>query len=398
MMRSTYSKDDVEILLKDITGMVEPLPAEVRERHIQKGVHYCEMLPLEYTPSEKYMYAYEEAVKNYSEATAAAVSVLAEKIYKKKGADLVIVSLARAGIPIGILLKRYLRNKYKIEVPHYAISIIRGRGIDKNALDYIEARHPAEGIQIVDGWIGKGAILTQLEKALADYPEIDKELGVVSDPAGLTELCGTHDDILIPSSCLNATVTGLISRTFLRKDIIGEDDFHGAAYYGELEGKDLSEAFLRSIEKYFTYREAGEEAQNADAVAGPEKNFAYQGTGGEPQKKDGAACPESVSVFRESGEETQKDKNMACSEIIRGIAAEYQVEDINFIKPGIGEATRVLLRRIPWKVLINPRYKEADELAHIYQLASEKGVPCEISKAELGNYKVCGIIKRLSDV
>ena len=397
-MRSTYSKDDVEILLKDITGMVEPLPAEIRERHIQKGVHYCEMLPLEYTPSEKYMYAYEEAVKNYSEATAAAVSVLAEKIYKKKGADLVIVSLARAGIPIGILLKRYLRNKYKIEVPHYAISIIRGRGIDKNALDYIEARHPAEGIQIVDGWIGKGAILTQLEKALADYPEIDKELGVVSDPAGLTELCGTHDDILIPSSCLNATVTGLISRTFLRKDIIGEDDFHGAAYYGELEGKDLSEAFLRSIEKYFTYREAGEEAQNADAVAGPEKNFAYQGTGGEPQKKDGAACPESVSVFRESGEETQKDKNMACSEIIRGIAAEYRVEDINFIKPGIGEATRVLLRRIPWKVLVNPRYKDADELAHIYQLASEKGVPCEISNAELGNYKVCGIIKRLSDV
>ena len=57
MMRSTYSKDDVEILLKDITGMVEPLPAEIRERHIQKGVHYCEMLPLEYTPSEKYMYA-----------------------------------------------------------------------------------------------------------------------------------------------------------------------------------------------------------------------------------------------------------------------------------------------------------------------------------------------------
>ena len=397
-MRSTYSKDDVEILLKDITGMVEPLPAEVRERHIQKGVHYCEMLPLEYTPSEKYMYAYEEAVKNYSEATAAAVSVLAEKIYKKKGADLVIVSLARAGIPIGILLKRYLRNKYKIEVPHYAISIIRGRGIDKNALDYIEARHPAEGIQIVDGWIGKGAILTQLEKALADYPEIDKELGVVSDPAGLTELCGTHDDILIPSSCLNATVTGLISRTFLRKDIIGEDDFHGAAYYGELEGKDLSEAFLRSIEKYFTYRVAGEEAQDIDAAAWPEKNFAYRGTGGEAQKKAGAACPESVSVFRESGEEAQKDKNIACSEIIHGIAAEYQVEDINFIKPGIGEATRVLLRRIPWKVLVNPRYKDADELAHIYQLASEKGVPCEISKAELGNYKVCGIIKRLSDV
>ena len=395
-MRSTYSKDDVEILLKDITGMVEPLPAEVRERYIQKGVHYCEMLPLEYTPSEKYMYAYEQAVKNYSEATAAAVSVLAEKIYKKKGADLVIVSLARAGIPIGILLKRYLRNKYKINVPHYAISIIRGRDIDKNALDYIEARHPAEGIQIVDGWIGKGAILTQLEKALADYPEIDKELGVVSDPAGLTELCGTHDDILIPSSCLNATVTGLISRTFLRKDIIGENDFHGAAYYGELEGKDLSEAFLQNIEKYFTYWETDGEARK-EGTACPE-NILGSRESREEARKERTASLKSNPEAREAVEYARKNKRAACPEIIHGIAAEYQVEDINFIKPGIGEATRVLLRRIPWKILINPQYKEADELTHIYQLASEKGVPCEISRAELGNYKVCGIIKRLSDV
>ena len=44
--------------------------------------------------------------------------------------------------------------------------------------------------------------------------------------ANITDLCGTHEDILIPSSCLNATVTGLISRTFLRADIIGKNDFH----------------------------------------------------------------------------------------------------------------------------------------------------------------------------
>ena len=33
-MNSSYSADDVEILLKDITGMVEPLPASVREKNI----------------------------------------------------------------------------------------------------------------------------------------------------------------------------------------------------------------------------------------------------------------------------------------------------------------------------------------------------------------------------
>ena len=50
----------------------------------------------------------------------------------------------------------------------------------------------------------------------------------------VTELCGTHEDILIPSSCLNSTVSGLVSRTFLREDIIGEKDFHGAVFYEEL--------------------------------------------------------------------------------------------------------------------------------------------------------------------
>ena len=61
-MKSSYSIDDVQILLKDITGMVEPLPTAERERLIQSGVHYSEMLPLEYRPSEKYLNAYATAL------------------------------------------------------------------------------------------------------------------------------------------------------------------------------------------------------------------------------------------------------------------------------------------------------------------------------------------------
>ena len=113
-MKSSYANEDVEILLKDITGLVKPLSAEEREKFIQSGTHYCEMLPLEYKPSEKYMKAYENALRNYSLLTAKAVSVLAEKIYAKKNGNPIIVSLARAGIPIGILIKRYLKNKYII--------------------------------------------------------------------------------------------------------------------------------------------------------------------------------------------------------------------------------------------------------------------------------------------
>lgn len=353
-MQSSYSCNDVEILLKDISGLVEPLPASIRENYIQSGTHYCEMLPLEYKPSEKYMSAYESALENYAESTATATCVLAEKLYRKKGKELTIVSLARAGIPIGILLKRYLLKKYHINVSHYAISIIRGRGIDRNAVDYILKRHSMGAVQFIDGWIGKGAILTQLKEALIDYPDLDTELGVISDPANLTELCGTHDDILIPSSCLNATVTGLISRTFLRKDLIGPDDFHGAAFYGDLKGEDKSEEFLSAIEKHFNYDSIAVNGIHRSKALGPD--------------------------------------------VVQSIAREYAVPDINFIKPGIGEATRVLLRRIPWKIIVNDEYAGADDLRHIYQLAAEKEVPCEVSRIDLGNYKVCGIIKKLSDI
>ena len=60
-MRTSYSREDVILLLKDITGMVAPQPAEEREKLIQSGKHYCEMLPVEYVPTERYMEIYREA-------------------------------------------------------------------------------------------------------------------------------------------------------------------------------------------------------------------------------------------------------------------------------------------------------------------------------------------------
>ena len=150
-MKTSYLDKDVTILLKDITGLVEPLPTKERERLIQSGVHYSEMLPLEYEPSEKYLKAYYDALSRYAEITAKAVGSVSEKIYSGKGNNITLVSLARAGTPVGILIKRFLEAKYKSSVPHYTISIIRGKGIDKNAVNYILERHSPESIQFVDG-------------------------------------------------------------------------------------------------------------------------------------------------------------------------------------------------------------------------------------------------------
>lgn len=348
-MRSTYPAEDVTILLKDITGMVEPLENEERERRIQSGTHYSEMLPKEHLPSAAYLQTFELALQRYSPHTAAAVRAVSDQIVKQKKDGITLVSLARAGTPIGILLKRDIQKRYGLNVPHYTISIIRGRGIDRCAMDYILQRHAPQTIQFVDGWTGKGAIKRQLAEAMGDYPAVAPSIAVLSDPAYVADICGTHTDFLIPSSCLNSTVSGLMSRTFYRRDIIREGEFHGAIFYDDFAPYDQSIRFLDAVEN------------------GYQPGFAFE----QPRQFADSALDE-----------------------VRQIAADYRISDINFVKPGIGEATRVLLRRIPWKILVHslddPLY-----LGHIYELAREKNIPLETRP--LRHYKACGLIRQLAD-
>lgn len=346
-MFSTYKKEDVTILLKDVTGLVTPLGTKEREARIQSGIHYSMMLPLEYKPTETYMNTFREAVRLYAQITADAVAGVSEKIVSDKKAP-VLVSLARAGTSVGVLIKHYIKYKYGIDVPHYTISIIRGRGIDKNAMQYILDRHSPESIQFVDGWTGKGAIQRELDKAMEDYEGVSSGLAVLSDPAYLAEKSGTYDDFLIASSCLNSTVSGLLSRTYLNSDAIGENDFHGALFYKELMDEDLTYYFIDAVEK----------------------------------------CFEKAAPINDSG------TGVSGMDEVREICEKYGIEDINLVKPSIGEATRVLLRRVPWKILVHS-LDDHEHLGHLYQLAEEKGIQLEVYP--LKNYRACGLIKKLAD-
>lgn len=348
-MFSSYLPQDVTVLLKDITGAVTPLSTKEREERIQKGTPYSEMLPIEYVPSKQYLDTFYTALERYAPITARAVASVAQRIWNDKKGKVTLVSLARAGTPIGILIKRYLLNKYGVEVPHYTISIIRGVGIDKNAMQYILNRHSAESVQFVDGWTGKGAIQNQLTEAMRGYKGVSDGLAVLSDPAGISEKCGTYEDFLIASSCLNSTVSGLLSRTFYRKDIISGQDFHGAVFYSELKNDDLTYCFIEKVQKHFTYNE---------------------------------------DVFDEA-----PPKNVGIKEAER-IRDEFKLSSINLVKPSIGEATRVLLRRLPWKILVHS-LTDNEHLGHLYRLAEEKGV--EVVEYPLKNYKACGLIKDLAD-
>ena len=92
-MFSTYHSEDVTILLKDITGQVKPMGTKERERLIQGGRHYSEMLPIEYEPTEKYLKAYYDALGRYARITAEATAYtglrnLPIKLYDEKGSGL----------------------------------------------------------------------------------------------------------------------------------------------------------------------------------------------------------------------------------------------------------------------------------------------------------------------
>jgi adenine/guanine phosphoribosyltransferase-like PRPP-binding protein len=336
----SYRADEVAWLLTDLSGSRLEAPAVDREEAIQSGrAHYSESLPIEYQPSGEYLTLYRAALRRSAARVATAVGTVAELILAERGSGVVLASLARAGTPIGILMRRWLWHAHGLEVPHYAVSIVRGRGIDRVALRYLASRHDPADVVFVDGWTGKGSIVRELTSTLeAGGPAFRPDLAVLADPGSCTSLFGTRDDFLIPSACLNSTVSGLVSRTVVNRELLLPGAFHGAKYYAELAAADLSNDFLDRISACF-----------ADVRA---------------------------SVARVLRERQELDPTPTWDgwAAVERIGFEYGIADVNLIKPGVGETTRVLLRRVPDRVLIRG---DDEDLAHVLLLAAQRGAPVE---------------------
>ncbi|MGW2592805.1 phosphoribosyltransferase [Streptomyces sp. NPDC001515] len=343
---SSYAPDEVGWLLQDLSDTELEAPTEEREEAIQSGgAHYAESLPVEFQPSARYQELFTEALDLSAARVARAVGTVTETVLAERGRRPVLVSLARAGTPVGVLMRRWALHRHSLDLPHYAVSIVRGRGIDANALRWLAAHHNPADVVFVDGWTGKGAITRELAAALAEFEEaggtegFDPEIAVLADPGGCVRTYGTREDFLIPSACLNSTVSGLISRTVLRADLVGPDDFHGAKFYRELAGADVSGHFLDTVAARFD--------EVADAVDADVKELL---TADRAPTWEGWAAVDRISE-------------------------EYGIHDVNLVKPGVGETTRVLLRRVPWKILA--RRGAGADLAHIRLLADQRGVPVE---------------------
>lgn len=356
----SYPPDDVTFLLTDLTDVDLEQDARERERQMQGGGHYSESLPHEYRPTAEYRALFDDLLEREAGRTAELVLALADVLLEAKGEDVVLVSLARAGTPVGVLLRRAIAHLTGREVPHASISIIRDRGIDEVALRWLLRRHAPERLQFVDGWTGKGVINRELAAALDDFAgrsgvRLDPELAVLCDPAYACRRYATRQDRIVPSSCLNSTVSGLVSRSVLNDALIAPGMFHGAKTYPAFAPDDVSLRFVEAVQDRFADATPGA----AGLLAGQEHDPAPDGRG-------------------------MRD--------VATIGERFGLRDVNLVKPGVGETTRVLLRRVPWKVLVHP---EADAVAlrHVRLLCEQRGVEV-VPYAEM-SYACCGLIEPL---
>lgn len=352
----SFLPEDVVLLLKDVTGQVEERDTAHREQDIQAGRHYSEDLPIEQVPSSAYEAVFDRLMDSQLMRVARYTGVLTRLVLAQHP-NPVLVSLVRAGVPCGVLMRRYAARELGLDLPHYGVSIIRGKGFDENAIRFILERHPDRELVFVDGWTGKGMITRQLEESCRQFngrngTKLRPVLAVLADPAHSCELYATREDFINPSCCLNSTICGLISRTVHNDRLIGPRDFHGVRVYQEFAPIDQTARYLDGVCRWFAPLGA-DILQDAQVLLAQDRTPDWRGM-----------------------------------EAVERIGAAFGIQDINRIKPSIGETTRVLLRRVPDRVLL----READhpDVGHITLLAQERGVPITVYPHM--PYLCCGLI------
>ena len=378
----SYLASDVTVLLDIVDkDAVADVPVSQKEALIQSGQrHYSDMLTLEQAPTATHEQLYQQALEQGTDRTASDIANLAytlEQIFDKTVSSdqpLILVSLVRAGLPVGVLLQRALSDNersdsdssYNLPSVHYGISIIRDRGLDPVALQLILNNHPNSPIVFIDGWTGKGAIYQELARSLAPFNNSSHPnfanifhqgievipLLTLADPAGVAWLAASHDDWLIPSGLLNSTVSGLISRSLYTDPQSG---LHRSVFYDNLVKIDHSLAFIDHIDS--TRRQLSMPAQPLPTFTQP---------------------------------------RYTTKAIIDELAARYNISNRNRIKPTIAEATRAILRRDPERVLLASF--DHPDTALLRHLCAERDINITVLGETLLPYQAVTLIKqRLTD-
>ena len=372
----SYLPSDVTVLLDIVDkDAVADVPVSEKEALIQSGQrHYSDMLTLEQAPTAMHEQLYVQALDQGAQRTASDIANLAytlKQIFNNKvnsERPLVLISLVRAGLPIGVLLQRALADTdsgYHLPSKHYGISIIRDRGLDSVALQLILQAHPNSPIVFVDGWTGKGAIYQELAHSLEPFNNPTHinfasffhqgaaviPLLTLADPAGVAWLAASDEDWLIPSGLLNSTVSGLISRSLYTKS---DEGLHRCVFYDDLVTVDRSLAFIDAID---TLRQS-------------------------------LTVPARLLT-------TYHQPRYQTAALIDSLAEQYKITNRNRIKPTIAEATRAILRRDPEQVLLAT--SDHPDTVLLRHLCRQRDIEIRVLGDKILPYQAITIIKARTD-
>ena len=353
----SYDPADVTFLLKQVE--MTPTARDAKETAIQSGAkHYSEMISDEARPDEAYLRIFRDAWATQRDRFASDVVAIANHIRDlvRQGdlpSEVTLCSLVRAGVPLGVLLKRELQ-RLGVDVAHFGVSIIRDRGIDEEAMAHIAESRDLRGVLFVDGWTGKGAIRTELSKAWRSFAGREPYLVVLADPCGRADLAGSREDWLIPTGLLGANISGLVSRSILNDDVIGPGDFHGFIPVEHLADIDMSRAFV-------------------DDISARVKEISGYHT-----------FPKVVTTVG------ALDYRARAEAAVAAIMARFDVTERNFVKPGIAEATRAVLRRKPDVVVL--RNRDDADLQGLIHLCEKNDVRMIVDADLTGPYRAVTLI------
>ena len=350
----SYAPEDVTFLLAPIADPPYVTFSE-KERLLASGqAHYSELLSRETLPSPEAISLFEEETQRTKERVARLTLSLAEEALRLRGDALTLVSIARAGTPVGILTRRALKC-LGVEAPHYSISLIRGRGVDAYAIQSLLEHYPAEHLLFIDGWVSKGGISETLRQDLQTHHAwvnlpINADMWTLSDPLRLGGWTATSEDLLFPHALLNAPVSGLISRTLSPLADQEEMSYHRVALLeDDLGHEDRSRYFVDEVSALF------------------------------PRLCSmSSALSSRPSLTKESPSVRDAEAGVAkLTSLLMRLRVELGCEHPEArIKLGVGEVCRALLRRSTTRLFV--KSLDDPDLLPVLDLAQRRGVNAEV--------------------
>ena len=268
---------------------------------------------------------FQAALESSAVRIAHAVGTLTEQVLKLRGNAPVLVSLARAGTPVGILMKRWAWEVHGLKLPHYAVSIVRGLGIDQTALGYL-----------APGTARRTHVRGRLDRQGGHRPRTRRrrrtlrkdrraafrpDLAVLADPGAL------RPDLRHP---------GGLSRPLGLPEL---DGLRPRLTHRLQQGADRPRRFPRRQVLLANSPAATSPATSWTAVTAQFPGVRDGSCGSGPRPSDIAGLP---------------DADWSGWAAVEEISRSFGINNVNLVKPGVGETTRVLLRRVPWKVLVRP--------------------------------------------